>query len=290
MLQKAIQKATGEWGRSIAILLPSGFSAAKVSAAMNSAENPIRHKLLFDEAEAMLAARFAAFLLEPPQANSPFADLGLALDLYSEMKRASGVAEAKAVHDWAVKVRSGKIPRAGFVTALQSVLKDLKSEPMTGDPAKDWTKVRKALLASGDAKVTQIAKHLDYLVAFNRGKRIGRNLGEMWQRDGQYTEARRALELALTQDQLLDGIDDPNGVQVMTIHKAKGKQFDGVIVVREGRHDGKKYVSSFVWRGDVPPYYRSRKILHVAVTRAKVHTLILDPVYPICPILGPHRL
>ena len=290
ILQKAIQKATGEWGRSIAILLPSGFSAAKLSAAMNSAEKPIRHKLLFDEAEAMLAARFAAFLLEPPQGNSRFSDLGLALELYSEIKRASGVAEAKTVHDWAVKVRSGKIPKAGFVTVLQTVLKDLKSQPLSGDPAKDWTKVKKALLAGGDAKLTQIAKHLDYLVAFNRGKRIGTYLCEMWQRDGQYTQARQALELALTQDQLLDGIDDPNGVQVMTIHKAKGKQFDGVIVVRECRHDGTKYVSSFVWRGDVPPYYRSRKILHVAVTRAKVHTLILDPVYPTCPILGPHKL
>lgn len=102
--------------------------------------------------------------------------------------------------------------------------------------------------------------------------------------------AREALELALSQDQLLGGIGDPNGVQVMTIHKAKGKQFDGVIVVREGRHNGKTLVSSFVWRNDSPPYHRSRKILHVAVTRAKAHTLILDPAFPRCPILGSHHL
>ena len=187
------------------------------------------------------------------------------------MKRASGLVEAKTIQQWAVKVRSGKTPKAGFVGALQTVLQDVKSGRLTGDPARDWPTVKKALRESGDKKLTQIASHLDYLVAFNRGKRISANLGEIWQRDGQYTQARKAIELALAQDQLLDGLDDPNGVQVMTIHKAKGKQFDGVIVVREGRSIGKELVSSFVWRDDDPPYRRSRKILHVAVTRAKVH-------------------
>jgi DNA helicase-2/ATP-dependent DNA helicase PcrA len=47
----------------------------------------------------------------------------------------------------------------------------------------------------------------------------------------------------------------------MTIHKAKGKQFDGIIIVREGRHNGKEQVSTFVWMGDNAPYHRSRKIL-----------------------------
>jgi DNA helicase-2/ATP-dependent DNA helicase PcrA len=76
----------------------------------------------------------------------------------------------------------------------------------------------------------------------------------------------------------------------MTIHKSKGKQFDGVIVVREGRHDGEKMVSSFVWWGDTKPYHRSRKVLRVAITRAKIHTLILEPLFPTCPIIGSHQL
>ena len=206
------------------------------------------------------------------------------------MKRASGLAEAKNFQQWAAKVRSGMIPKAGFVGALQSLLQNVKCARLTGDPARDWTMVKKALRESGDNKITQIARHLDYFFAFNRGKRISANLADMWQRDGQYTYARKALELALAQDQLLDGLDDPDGLQVMTIHKAKGKQFDGVIVVREGRRIGSQLVSSFVWRDDDPPYRRSRKILHVAVTRAKVHTLVLDPFWPLCPILGAHKL
>jgi DNA helicase-2/ATP-dependent DNA helicase PcrA len=76
----------------------------------------------------------------------------------------------------------------------------------------------------------------------------------------------------------------------MNIHKAKGKQFDGVIVLRESRHDGQKLVSNMVWWDDPAPHPRSRRILRVAVTRAKVHTLVVEPAWPDCPILSPHTL
>jgi len=289
ILQGAIRKVTGEWGETIAILTTTGASAATFSAAMNAAEPPIKHKLLFDEAEALLAARFAAFLLEPKDGMSSSDELSEALDLLAAMKRANGVAEAVKYQEWADKVRAGKSPTAAVVVAIQNLLLSVKSQPFTGDPVKDWLNVKKALRVNGNEKLIQLAKHLEYLVAFNRGKRILANLTEIWQKDGKYTNAREALESALTQDQLLDGIDDPNGVQVMTIHKSKAKQFDGVIVIRESRNYGDER-SSFVWFGDTPPYRRSRKILRVGVTRAKVHTLILDAAWPSCPIIGAHKL
>jgi len=167
---------------------------------------------------------------------------------------------------------------------------ELRGQGFSGDPAKDWSGIKRALRNVGDEDLTTVAKNLDYLVAFNRGKRISGGLGAAWVRDGQYTGAREILDIALAQDQILGGVDDPPGVQVMTVHKSKGKQFDGVIVVREGRHDGKQMVSSFVWWGDEAPYHRSRKILRVAITRAKVHTLMLGPIYPACPIVGRHKL
>ena len=289
-MQRQIRKETGKWGRSIAILVPSGATAAKVSAALSTAEKPVKHKLLFDEAEALLAARFAAFLLEPKLESNQSADLAQSLDLLGDTKRANGLAEAKRLMAWAAAIRAGKTSRAALVTMMKALLEQLASSTFTGDPARDWIMVKKALRTSGHEDLARVAKHLDYLVAFNRGKRISANLAEIWQRDGKYTSARVALDLALAQDQILDGLDDPSGLQVMTIHKAKGKQFDGVIVVRGARHDGTQMVSDFVWWDDPPPYPRSRKILRVAVTRAKVHTLILEPIWPQCPLLAPHAL
>lgn len=290
MLQRAIKKATGKYGKSVAILTHSSASAAKVSAALNAEPKPVRHKLSFDEAEAMLTARFAAFLLEPKRVEDRLHDLATSLELLATAKRANGLAVAKQWQVWALKVRGGKVPTAQFVQSLLGVMDDVREQGFSGDPGKDWNRIKRSLRNAVDQHLTDAAKNLDYLVAFNRGKRISSGLGAAWMRDGQYAGAREVLDLALAQDQILGGIDDPPGVQVMTVHKSKGKQFDGVIVVREGRHDGQQMVSSFVWWGDEPPYHRSRKILRVAITRAKAHTLMLGPIWPACPIIGPHNL
>ena len=290
MLQRAIRKSTGKYGKNVAILTHSGASAAKVSVALNAEPKPVRHKLSFDEAEAMLTARFAAFLLEPKQEIDRMPDLATALDLLATAKRANGLAAAKQWQVWALAARADKTSKANFVQAVLGVMDDLRVQGFSGDPARDWIRVKVALRAAGDGHLTEAAKNLDYLVAFNRGKRISGGLGAVWMRDGRYTGARQVLDLALAQDQILGGIDDPPGIQVMTVHKSKGKQFDGVIVVREGRHDGKQMVSSFIWWGDEPPYYRSRKILRVAISRAKAHTLILGPIWPSCPIMNKHNL
>lgn len=290
MLQRSIRKSTGKYGKSVAILTHSGASAAKISAALNAEPKPVRHKLSFDEAEAILTARFAAFLLEPKQVDNRLNDLAISLELLATAKRASGLAIAKQWQTWALKVHDGKVPSAHFVQSLLGVMDNLREQGFTGDPGKDWNRIKRLLRDAVDQHLTDVAKNLDYLVAFNRGKRISNGLGATWMRDGQYTGAREVLDIALAQDQILGGIDDPLGVQVMTVHKSKGKQFDGVIVVRESRHDGQQLVSTFVWWGDEPPHHRSRKILRVAITRAKVHTLIIGPIWPQCPIIGPHNL
>jgi len=289
-LQRAIRKATGSYAKSIAVLTHSGASAAKISSALSSGEKPVRHSLAFDEAEAILNARFAAFLLEPKFESDRILDLACALELLASAKKAVGRASATKWLDWAVKANAGKVSTAAFVKSVLGLIDSMRSNGFTGDPAKDWNFIKRELRKTQDKDLIEVARNLDYLVAFNRGRRISAGLGAVWVRDGQYTDARDVLDTALAQDQILNGIDDPPGIQVMTIHKSKGKQFDGVVVVREGRHNGKNLESSFVWWGDDHPYQRSRKILRVALTRAKFHALILEPIFPQCPIVGPHSL
>lgn len=281
---------------SLAILVSNNRSALRMSNALNALEpntgKAVRHKLLFDEAEALLSARFAAFLLEPKDIANLENDIAVSMELIAAARRATGQAK-KAVDtllDQAKKIRAGKPPKTNIAKALRTVISEIHSASFTGDPANDWLTVKHSLRNTGQAELVRVAAQLDFLVAFRRGHRISAGLSNEWLRDGAYTRARMALDNALAQEQILDGIETQAGLQVMNFHKAKGKQFDGVIIVREARRTSAGVQSSFIWRGDNAPYPKSRKVLRVGVTRARIHMLIVDPLWPTCPVLQGHTL
>jgi len=290
-LHRHIRAETKDWAKTIAILVPTAAEAAKVSAALNASRKPVLHKLLFDEDEARLAARFAAYLLEPKKTLPVESQLAEALMLLHDLRKASGSkSDAEKLLGWATKCRAGKVSNAGLIKALTNLLTTVTTDSFVGDPSRDWTFVKSCLRSSGEPLFQGVATHLDYLVAFKRGKHIAAGLSAVWELSLSYLHAREVLDNALAQDLILDGVDDPDGIQVMTIHKSKAKQFDGVIVLRRDRHNGSTLVSNLVWRDDRPPYKRSRKILMVAVTRARVHTMMVQQVWPQCPIMSHYIL
>lgn len=295
-LLKAIQRQSDKKVETIAILVTNNRSALKMSNALNAlgtnVGKPVRHKLLFDEAEALLSARFAAFLLEPKDLAKLEADVATSMEMIAAARRSTGQGhkEVAKLLEQANKIRSGKALNINIANSLRSLISALAISEFNGDPAEDWLAVKHALRAANQDELARVADQLDFLVAFRRGHRISAVLSTEWLRDGAYTHARAALDQALAQEQILDGVEPPTGLQVMNFHKAKGKQFDGVIIVREARRTGAAVESSFVWRGDAAPYPKSRRVLRVGITRAKIHTLILDPLWPGCPILRGHKL
>jgi DNA helicase-2/ATP-dependent DNA helicase PcrA len=65
---------------------------------------------------------------------------------------------------------------------------------------------------------------------------------------------------------------------VMSMHKSKGKEFDGVVIV-EG-----VYAGLFFDPGrERPPFERSRRLLRVAITRARINVAIVrqQDVHPL---------
>lgn len=295
-LFKAIQAKQGSLPETTAILVSNNRSALKMSNALNAlganTGKPVRHKLLFDEAESLLSARFAAFLLEPKNPAQIDNDVATSMEMIALARRSTGQARAEVANlqAQALKIRGGKSLNIKIAKALRGLITKLSQSNFTGDPAEDWLAVKYALRATEQGELTRVANQLDFLVAFRRGHRISAGLASEWLRDGVYTRARVALDQAFAQEQILDGIEAPAGLLVMNIHKAKGKQFDGVIIVREPKRTNSGVVSSFIWRGDEPPYPKSRRLLRVAITRARIFTLILDPLWPVCPLLNGHNL
>lgn len=288
-------KAQGLELENLAILATTSSGVAKISAALSGGAKPIPHKVLFDEAAVLLSARLAAFLLEPKPPGRRAADIATCLELLASIRRAHGSAtaikEAATYLKWGAAIAAGKPPKTKLARSAEALINDAAELVLTGDPGRDWIQIKTLLYRTDVTEFKQVAGALDYLIAFNRGKRISTTLSEMWMSTGAYTTARQGLDNALVQDQLLADGNDTQGIHVMTIHKSKGKQFDAVILVRENiRQGAKKFRSSLVWRDDAAPYDRSRKILRVGITRARLYVLMLEPIFPPCPIMSEHKL
>jgi DNA helicase II / ATP-dependent DNA helicase PcrA len=76
----------------------------------------------------------------------------------------------------------------------------------------------------------------------------------------------------LDQERLIAADRDPQGCILMNMHKAKGKEFDGVVLV-----EGAFKSSFFDERYEDPPYRRSRRLLRVGLTRARTLVTIVRP-------------
>ena len=287
ILAKRVEDETGVKPQSVALVASYGSGVAIISSALQL-DRPIFHQVLFDEAFALLSSRAAAFLLEPKDPSNHGEDVAALLDLAGAAFRAKGNKGATKLSarcsSYAARCRKGEVPKFKIAQAASSLVASARDRTLTGDPRRDWVSVKQDLRQLGEKAFREMASSLDYLVAFARGHRISESLSAMWMEHGAYRDARGALNEALAQDQLLSSGEPIHGIHVMNMHKCKGKQFDGVVLYRQQHH------SPFVWRGEVAPYTRSRRLLQMAITRAKFHVLILDEASSDCPIMGPHNL
>jgi DNA helicase-2/ATP-dependent DNA helicase PcrA len=286
---RIVEKETGQFPESVAVLASFDRGVTLISNALQGGKTPMRHKVLFDEAATLLSSRLLAFLIEPKAVANEVNDLTQTLELLSSIFRAKGsqgaLKRSKEILLWAQQIRGGRIPsRAGLYKQLVILLKNLQSIIFCGDPRKDWNLIRNMLRETGVTELVAVDQDLRYLITFHRGKRISSGLSSAWEEHGDYSSARQILDAALAEDQLLSGGENLSGIHVMTMHKSKGKQFDAVIILRC------EHSSPFAWPGDSTPHRKSRKVLRVAITRARVHTMILNQVFPACPILSQHRL
>jgi DNA helicase-2/ATP-dependent DNA helicase PcrA len=284
-----VERNTGSSPENIALLSTLGRGVAVISNALTTGATAIPHSVLFDETATLLSSRLLAFLLEPKHPSSREADLAQAYRYLALKLRAGGTGSkliaAKKLELLAEDILQGKrIRKTKLYSGLCTLYDELEKIKFSGVPPKDWMMLRGLLRNSATAELLSVDADLNYLVTFNRGKRIASGLAASWEENACYMNAREVLDSTLAEDQILSGIGELKGIHVMTIHKSKGKQFDAVIIFQN------QYFSPFIWRDDKPPYLRSRRILRVAVTRARFHTLILNEAFPKCPILSAYNL
>ncbi|MDW3206048.1 MAG: ATP-dependent helicase [Alphaproteobacteria bacterium] len=287
MLWKKITDSTGSPPESIGYLTNWGKGVTIIARALQGGDGvqEIPHRVVMDEAEVLLATRVVALCLEPIE--DVWGTLTTGLELIAELYRARGNAKkADQLTRNAGDAREGRVRgNAKCPPSLKSILEHLKANPLSGNPSQDWLTVRHLFEASGTAELQFVARQVIYLMGFNRGRRISDALAQVWQRRDSYEGARALIEAAITEDQIMGSDGDLTGINVMTMHKSKGKEFDGVIILHLGNS-----MSPLSPDNEPAPHMKSRRLLRVGITRAKKHVLMLTDAYSPSPLLAGHNL
>ncbi|MCD9125415.1 UvrD-helicase domain-containing protein [Luteimonas fraxinea] len=291
-LKQLVLRTAGRYRRrpewSVAVLVPSNKLAANVYDYMRREAHGLP-RYAIDIAVSMegptLAAMLIALLLEPSSSRDDRgAQVLEAMALFEvgrkERAKATAIETSRKRRALAEKVRlrgEGAYGR-GVGAGVRQLVSDVEALQLQGDPFSDWLAVRALLEGSARPELKAIATEARYMRLLRRGAQIEARLAEAWRNDGAYLNARELLRAALVEDQFSATSRAQQGVVVMTIHKAKGKEFDEVIVFED------QYNRYHYDRG--PDSERSSRFnLHVATTRARTAVSVMTPAQDPCPLL-----
>jgi DNA helicase-2/ATP-dependent DNA helicase PcrA len=259
----------------------------------------ISHSAAVDMEGAILAAEVIASLLEPTsdehfidfveQVTSYFRGKGGDEPSATSLKTADQI-QAACDKLCAAKAK-GKAPSAKSIAVpLRAVYDHARAVSLTGDPDRDWVTIR-AVLESGDCpRLKEIGQEVRNIRLLERGTQLRQALALDWRTYGSYRSALAIVQAAFVQEHFAAAQRPETGVIVMNMHKAKGKQFDEVIVF-EGwpKRAGRKIVANpdRIVRGNerTAEMTQARQNFRVSVTRARLQTTILTPKGDPCVLL-----
>ena len=295
--------ATGRRDWSLAILVPTKKKMRIVSDVLREpfgAIPAIGHAASIDMEGPILGADIIAFLLQQEGAMD---DLEQLIYLLCQYYRGRGGANptkgdlveaerlASALARWNERVGSGLTPHANSVLhAVRSTLSAAHEIPLTGDPDKDWVAVRAALADSACPRLMSVAEDVRNVRLLERGNQLRHALAQNWRDTGRYRDALEITRLSFLQVHFATTQRPETGIVVMNMHKAKGKQFDEVIIFEGWPVKSKGKILANLDRivrenkadGDLS---QARQNFRVSITRAKLRTTILTPYDDPCVLL-----
>jgi DNA helicase-2/ATP-dependent DNA helicase PcrA len=235
---------------------------------------PIEHGVVWDAELAVAAAVTVASIMEWLSGDAT--TLAKTLNLlcrYYQLKNAEKTTKKAA--DAALKctqmaeaVEAGSAIRSKALQQFRKAFTD--GINFVGDPMKDWVRARSVLQSVtgfedvfGDASMVRLFGAREALVS---------GLADLWLAAASYVGAAERVRTILDRQRLLESERTPHGCMLMTIHKSKGKEFDGVVLVEDAHR-----APFFDTAREPAPFERSRRLLRVGLTRAKHFVTIIRP-------------
>lgn len=272
---------------SVAVLARTNAMVAKTSDCLSQDHEfrsrpmkPIAHDVLWDAGLTTAASLVVASILEwtaLPKETALAQTFELIAE-YFDMKNASnpkGVKYAqessKRFSNEAKSLKAGGKPRYEVTKHFEKAY-DSES-PFIGRPADDWREARD-LLNIPTGKLDHVFGDVKFVRLFRATDQIGGCLSDLWDKHGNYINASGLLRRPLSMQSLQSDYREPVGCSLMTVHKAKGKEFDGVVIV-DG--DPKKAAAFFHEKASSSKRESARRLLRVAITRARRRVLLVRP-------------
>ncbi|MFF7205322.1 UvrD-helicase domain-containing protein [Streptomyces sp. NPDC008141] len=285
---------TAELGRqpTIAVLAVENAFVARVSEKI-SVDNTlgqhqlpaVEHDLVFDPELSAAAGYVVASILEWPgleRVEAITRTLRAVADFY-RVKYSKGTVGAKktvtTVENAITAVETNKTVKAKTAKAL--IASHKLGIQLEGQPVPDWQAVRATL--TGSAELNELLKHVRMLRLLKATDLLAWVLLEAW--DGTaYKDAASAIRRALGNETLMASRQETSNVVLMSMHRSKGKEFDGVVIV-EGVYTSK--LLDTAW--DQKRTDETRRLLRVAITRARSTVVLVRPAdaLPLTPTAPP---
>lgn len=301
--KRLIDGGRRDW--SLAILVPTKRMTRFVSDVLREPFGnvpPIAHLAAVDMEGPILAAEIIAFLLEQRGHAACFDEFVELLCSYFHGR--GGAAPTKGDLDEAARFQTAlakwnECLAAGKPTPGNSVLKNtfavhqaVAALELTGDPDADWMAARAILEAGACTRLGDVGKEVRNVRLLERGTQLRQGLAQDWRDFGGYRNALAITRQSFVQEHFATAHKPESGVVVMNMHKAKGKQFDEVIIFegwpkrvrREIVANPDRIVSGNVLDGAMT---QARQNFRVSVTRAKMRTTIMTPRDDVCVLLRP---
>lgn len=298
--KRLIDNAIRDW--SLAVLVPTKQLMREVSAAFRAEQPPmpaINHHAAIDMAGAILAAEIIAFLLQPRRAGDFEEFVGLLCNFYrgrggddpSNKDISESIAIDKALKRAIESAKKGREPPANsIIRPVRAGYEQCAAIKPSGDPDKDWLAIRSLLEVCGCTRLAEVAEEARNVRLLDRGTQLRDALSLDWRNNDTYKNALDIVRQAFVQEHFATSTRRQSGVVVMNMHKAKGKQFDEVIIFEGWPRYAKNQIVSNPHR-IVPGNVAGDHLLHakynfrVSVTRAKVRTTIMTPEVDTCILL-----
>lgn len=287
-VRRRVERVRGRGPVSIAVLAATNAMVQQISSALRrptpKAKWDVEHDVFVDCDEMANAWHVAlAFLDGAHDTLDVHAAkiLGSLADFYRCHDTATAREDADRLAKWGREVMAGTWPRRSpMLRDLRAVLEDVRRNAWGGEPAADIERLLRSVESCKDDRLNDVASWCRIRAPVREGEASHRMLTEHFRKTGAYCGASRMFERALLNDRLLDRYRTSRGCTVMTMHRCKGREYDAVVVI-----DGLREPHRLVLRNDMAPFHRSRRLLRVAVTRARYCAHIVTPKESRCPLL-----